>query len=286
VKFAWIKENQACYPVNVMCQILQVSRSGYYAWIDRPISQRKLRSEELTQRIRQAHQKSRGIYGSPRVHAELVEQKVEVCVNTVAKLMKEARIFSKIKRKFVVGITDSRHQFAMADNVLDRQFESDVPDKKWCCDITYIPTDQGWLYLAAVMDLCSRKIVGWSMDVSLEAKLCVDALQMALSRRQPGADLLHHSDRGVQYACDPYQRLLATHGISVSMSRKGNCHDNAAMESFFGSFKTESVYQDHYQTIQQAKQATFEYIEVFYNRQRRHSAIGYMSPEQFEASLN
>ncbi len=272
--------------MNVMCQMLEVSRSGYYAWIDRPISSRKIRQAELTEQIRQAYELGRGVYGSPRVHAELVEQKVEVCVNTVAKLMKKARIRSKIKRRFVVGTTDSNHRFAVADNLLDREFESDRPNQKWCCDITYVPTDQGWLYLAAVMDLCSRKIVGWSMNTSLEAKLCVDALQMALNRRQPGADLLHHSDRGVQYACDQYQRLLASQGISVSMSRKANCHDNAAMESFFGTYKTESVYQEHYQTVEQAKQAAFEYIEIFYNRQRRHSAIGYMSPEKFEANLN
>jgi putative transposase len=286
VKFAWIKQQREFYPVNVMCQMLEVSRSGYYAWIDRPMSQRKIRQVELTGQIRQAHELGRGVYGSPRVHAQLVEQKVSVCVNTVAKLMKRAQIRSKIKRGFVINTTDSNHDLAVAGNLLDRRFESDLPNRKWCCDITYVPTKQGWLYLAVVMDLFSRMVVGWSMSTSLEAVLCVDALQMALNRRRPGPDLLHHSDRGVQYACEQYQRLLASQGIVVSMSRKANCHDNAAMESFFGTLKTELIYQEQYQSIQQAKQAVFEYIEVFYNRQRRHSAIGYKSPVQYEAGLN
>jgi putative transposase len=286
VKFAWIKDHQQFYPVNVMCQMLEVSRSGYYAWIDRPMSQRKIRQMELTDQIRHAYELGRGVYGSPRVHAELIEQKVSVCVNTVAKLMKQAQICSTIKRGFAVSTTDSNHDLTVAGNLLDRNFESDQPNRKWCCDITYVPTKQGWLYLAVVMDLCSRMIVGWSMSTSLQATLCVDALQMALNRRRPGSDLMHHSDRGVQYACEQYQRLLINQGIVVSMSRRGNCHDNAAMESFFGTLKTELIYQEQYQSIEQAEIAVFEYIEVFYNRQRRHSAIGYNSPEQYEAGLN
>jgi transposase InsO family protein len=269
-----------------MCQTLEVSRSGYYAWKNRPVSARRQRREELIGQIRQVHEASRCLYGSPRIHAELADRRIDVCVNTVARLMKQAQIRSRVKRRFVVHTTDSNHPHPIAANVLDRQFQATAPGQKWCCDITYVPTDQGWLYLAAVMDLCSRKIVGWSMAEHLRAELCVDALQMAIDRQRPEAGLLHHSDRGVQYACDEYQQLLSDQGIVASMSRTGNCYDNAAMESFFGTLKTELIYQEHYATADQAKAAVFEYIEVYYNRQRRHSAIGYKSPEAFEASLN
>lgn len=269
-----------------MCITLNVSRSGYYAWLDRPISPRQQRRQELMEQIRQVHEQSRKTYGSPRVHAELADRRIEACVNTVARLMKQAGLRSKIKRRFVVRTTDSLHPHPIAPNVLDRQFAAEAPDRKWCCDITYIPTAEGFLYLAAVIDLCSRKIVGWAMADHLRTELCVDALAMALERRRPGQGLLHHTDRGVQYACEQYQRLLAEHGIEASMSRTGNCYDNAVMESFFGTLKTELVYHEQYATRNQARQSIFAYIEVFYNRQRRHSAIGYKSPEAFEASLN
>jgi transposase InsO family protein len=269
-----------------MCEVLNVSRSGYYAWKDRSVSDRDRHSQELIEQIRRVHEQSSGTYGSPRIHAELVDQDVKVCVNTVARLMKQAQIRSIMHRKFVVQTTDSNHDLPVADNLLDQQFAADLPDQTWCCDITYIPTGEGFLYLAAVMDLCSRKIVGWSMADHLRTELCSNALQMALQSRRPGAGLIHHSDRGVQYASGDYMQLLQSHDIVVSMSRLGNCYDNAAMESFWGTLKTELVHHQEYRTREQARQSIFRYIECWYNRKRRHSAIGYKSPEQFEASLN
>jgi transposase InsO family protein len=269
-----------------MCDVLQVSRSGYYAWVNRAPSPSRLRREELIGQIRQAHEMSDGTYGSPRIHAELAEQEVEVCVNTVAKLMRQAGIRSATHRRFVVRTTDSDHQLPVAANVLGRQFHADLPDQKWCCDITYIPTAEGFLYLAGVMDLCTRKIVGWSMAEHLRTELCLDAVDMAIRSRRPGEGLVHHSDRGVQYASEEYRQLLQSHGIRLSMSRVGDCYDNAAMESFWGTLKTELVYRRSYQTREEARQSVFKYIECWYNRRRRHSAIGYKSPEQFEASLN
>jgi putative transposase len=284
VRFTFVHEQRKEFPVKLLCDILQVSRNGYYDWVGRPPSARERRREELLGQIRQAHQESNCIYGSPRVHAELEARGVACCLNTVAKLMKEGKIASKTRRRFVMQTTDSRHLCPIAANVLDRCFEQEAPNRAWVADLTYVQTDEGWLYLAAVMDLYSRKIVGWAMAGHMRAELCTDALEMALERRDPGKDLLHHSDRGVQYACDEYQELLDKYKITCSMSRKGNCHDNAVMESFFATLKTEQIYHDHYATREQARQAIFQYIEVFYNRQRRHSALGYQSPEAFEAS--
>jgi len=269
-----------------MCRILNVSRSGYYAWVDRPPGEQASRREELIGQIRRVHEESHGTYGSPRTHAELVERKIDVCVNTVAKLMKRVGIRSIMHRTFRVQTTDSDHDLPVADNRLDRQFAADLPDRKWACDITYIPTREGFLYLAAVMDLCSRKIVGWSMADHLRTELCTDALEMALRSRRPGADLVHHSDRGVQYASADYQQRPQTHGITASMSRVGDCYDNAMMESFWGTLKTELVHHMDYRLRDEARRSIFRYIECWYNRRRRHSAIGYKSPEQFEASLN
>jgi transposase InsO family protein len=269
-----------------MCDVLQVSRSGYYAWAGRAPSARARRADELTAAIRAAHEQSAGTYGSPRVHAELAEREIAACVNTVARLMKRAGIRSKMHRKFVARTTDSAHDLPVAPNHLGRNFEADLPNKKWCCDITYVPTGEGFLYLAAVIDLCSRKIVGWSMADHLRAELCADALAMAVQSRRPGAGLVHHSDRGVQYASSDYRLLLRSHGIVVSMSRLGDCYDNAVMESFWGTLKTERVHHEVYETREQAKASIFQYIECWYNRRRRHSALGYKSPEQFEAGLN
>jgi putative transposase len=209
-----------------------------------------------------------------------------VCVNTVAKLMKAAGIRSVMHRKFVVRTTDSAHDLPVADNVLDRQFQASLPDQKWACDITYVPSAEGFLYVAAVIDLCSRKIVGWSMAEHLRTELCTDALEMALRSRRPSEDLLHHSDRGVQYTCQDYRRRLAERQVTCSMSRTGNCYDNAAMESFWSTLKRELVNGQDYATHAQAQHSIFEYIVVFYNRTRRHSSLGYVSPEAFEASLN
>lgn len=286
MRFRWIHQEREQFEVSIMCQVLQVSRSGYYAWVDRPPSEREQRQKEQIDAIRAVHEASFGTYGSPRIHAELAEKQIEVCVNTVAKLMKQAQIRSIMHRKFVVRTTDSNHDLPVAPNLLDRQFTADLPDQKWCCDITYIPTGQGFLYLAAVLDLCSRRIVGWSMADHLRTELCLDAMEMAFKSRRPDEDLIHHSDRGVQYASVDYSRLLQAQNVTVSMSRKGDCYDNAAMESFWGTLKTELVHHQDYPTQEQARQSIFRYIECWYNRKRRHSAIGYKSPEQFEASLN
>jgi len=270
----------------MMCQMLQVSRSGYYAWLDRPVSHRQQRRQELVRQIRQVHAESRCTYGSPRVHAELVDRQMKACVNTVAKLMNQAQIRSKRQGKFVVPTTDSAHSYPVASNRLEQQFAARRPDEKWCCDITYVPTRRGFLYVAVVMDLFSRKIVGWNMAEHLRTELCSGALSVAIAQRRPGAGLLHHSDRGVQYASDDYRHLLESQEIEMSMSRLGNCYDNAAMESFFCTLKTELVHHEDYATPEEARQSIFEYIECWYNRRRRHSAIGYLSPVEFEASLN
>jgi putative transposase len=288
VRYAFIQEHRRQLPVAKMCQVLQVSRSGYYDWLSRPASERQQRQEELTRRIRQVHAENRQLYGSPRIHAELQELGVQVCRNTVAKLMKRAGICSKTRRRFIPRTTDSAHEHRVAGNLLDREFAQARPNAVWCTDITCIWTEQGWLYLSAVIDLCSRRIVGWAMADHLRAELCSQALQMALEQRRPEAGLMHHSDRGVQYACDDYQALLERHGISCSMSRKGNCYDNAAMESFFATLKRELVYQrpTPYLSHQQARAEIFQYIECWYNRRRRHSSLGYLSPMAFEASMN
>jgi len=268
-----------------MCRVLQVKPSGYYAWLGRKPTRRQVSRLALIERIRTVHQQSRGTYGSPRVHRELAARGVSVCENTVAKVMKQQQIRSKIKRRFVLT-TDSNHTQPPAANLLDRQFDVPLPDRVWCSDITFIPTRQGWLFLALVMDLCSRRIVGWAMADHMRSELVCDALQMALRRRRPGPGLLHHSDRGIQYASGVYQDLLAEHGMICSMSRRGDCYDNAPMESVISTIKRELVHHEDYATHEQAKASIFEYIEVFYNRRRRHSAIGYQSPESFEASLN
>jgi len=275
------------FRVDLMCHVLQVSRSGYYAWRRRPASAQARRRSQLLEQIQAAHAESRKTYGSPRVHAELEAQGVSCSKNTVAKLMREHALRSKMRRRFVVRTTDSRHEHPVFENRLNQQFEQPSTNQAWAADITYIPTAEGWLYLAAVIDLCSRRIVGWATADHLRAALPCQALQRALDQRDPPtSELLHHSDRGVQYACDEYQQLLAEWGITPSMSRTGNCYDNAVMESFFGTLKTELVHHETYHSRAAAHQALFEYIEVFYNRKRRHSALGYRSPIEYEASLN
>jgi transposase InsO family protein len=241
---------------------------------------------KLAEQIREAHERGRRTYGSPRVTAELRDRGVRVCENTVAKLMREAGLRAKAKRRFVPRTTDAAHANPVAPNRLDRAFAAAAPNRKWTCDITYVPTGQGWLYLAVVMDLFSRKIVGWAMRDHLRSELAGEALEMAVQARRPAAGLLHHSDRGVQYACGDYRDLLREHGIECSMSRRGNCHDNAVTESFFGTLKTELVNDACYATHEEARASLFEWIEVFYNRRRRHSSLGYVSPEAFEAQIN
>ena len=286
MKFASIHDHLQGYPVGVCCQVLRVSRSGYYAWCGRPVSGRRRRRDTLAARIHATHQGHRGRYGSPRIHQALRAEGEAVSENTVAKIMREEGIRAKAKRTFVPRTTDSIHDRLVAPNVLDRQFEATAPNRVWLSDITYIRTDEGWLYLAGVLDLFSRKLVGWSLADHLRAELAGDALEMAVCRRRPGSGLLHHSDRGIQYACDEYQGLLARHEIEVSMSGKGNCYDNAVMESFWATLKTELVHEEHYATREQARRSIVEYIEVFYNRKRLHSSLGYVSPDAFEAGQN
>jgi len=241
---------------------------------------------QLTRKIRLAHDQSRGTYGSPRVRAQLVSEGESVCLNTVAKLMKRAGIRVKPKKPFVPRTTQSDPSHQTFANVLDRQFAAELPNRKWAADITYIPTLEGWLYLAVVIDLCSRRIVGWAMSDNLRSDLASEALAMALSTRRPAGNLLHHSDRGVQYTSDAYQSLLSEAKIAVSMSGVGQCWDNAVVESFFGTLKSERVNGMIYARRAEACSSLFAWIECWYNRRRLHSSLGYLSPEQFEAQIN
>ena len=282
MKYQFIAAHRTEFAVTVMCRVLAVSRSGYYAWLKRPTSLREMANQALRQQIKHIHQHSRQTYGSPRIQAELRVQGLKCGQNRVARLRREQKLWAKQKRKFKVTTTDSAHNYPVAPNLLNQNFTATQANEKWLTDITYIPTAEGWLYLAAVLDLYSRRIVGWAMSDRLERQLVINALNMAIQRRQPAAGLLHHSDRGSQYASDDYQALLTHHQMCCSMSRTGNCYDNAPMESFFGSLKTELVHHCHYLTQAEAKTRIFEYIELFYNRFRRHSALLFQSPVNFE----
>lgn len=268
-----------------MCDALEVSASGYYAWAARADSPTEEWRQELVGAIEEVHAEVKGRYGSPRMTAELNARGHDCSENTVAKLMRASGIRAKAPRRFV-RTTDSSHRLPVAENLLARDFDPAGPDESWCADITYIPTGEGWLYLAVVEDLFSRMVVGWSMDASMESRLVVDALEMALARRRPGAGLLAHSDRGSQYASDHYQRVLAGEGIVCSMSRVGQCWDNAPVESFFGRLKCEVAAGETFATRDQARAELFEYLEVFYNRVRRHSSLGFVSPVEFERTYN
>ena len=282
MKYQFIEDHRNTYPVQRMCAVLEVSSSGYYAWRDRAPSQRTQENRELAKHMQIIHDKARHTYGSPRIHAKLLKQGFQVSRGRVQRLMKANGIEPRRRKRYKKITTNSKHSYPVAQNLLDQDFTAEAPNLKWVADISYIPTQEGWLYLAAVMDLYSRRIVGWAMDAYLEATLVEDALKMAIHQRRPGSDLLHHSDRGSQYACNDYQDLLKSHGILPSMSRTGNCYDNAVMESFFGSLKTECVHHCNYPTRNQAKRDIFEYIEVFYNRERIHSPLGYLSPQDCE----
>ena len=284
MSYGFIAENVADFPVQVLCEVLGVSRSGYYAWAKRPESARSLGDTALAGAIRNAHAASRGRYGSPRVHAELRAQGRQVGRKRVARLMRGMGLAARRQRRFR-RTTDSRHGFAVALNLLQCDFRAAAPDRVWLADITYIGTAEGWLYLAAVLDLFSRKIVGWAMAEHLGHDLALAALNMAVASRRPGPGLVHHSDRGVQYAAHAYRRRLLAQGMLCSMSRKGDCWDNAPMESFFATLKGELVEQRDYLTRAEARADVFQYIEGFYNRRRRHSAIGYLTPEQMAATV-
>lgn len=287
MKYRFVADHSHEFPVTRMCRVLTVSTSGYYAWRGRPQSQRARDNLELVDRIKEIHAASRETYGSPRVHAELVQgQGIHCNKKRVERLMRIHDIRGRQRRRRRVKTTDSNHSLPVAPNLLDRQFEADAPNRKWVADITYVPTAQGWLYLAVVLDLFSRQVIGWSMADTMCTLLVKDALEMAISLRHPQAGLLHHSDRGSQYASAEYQAVLQTGEIVASMSRTGNCYDNAAMESFFGTLKCELIHDRRYRTRAEARQDIFEYIEVFYNRQRRHSSLGYLSPVDYEESCH
>jgi len=286
VTFAWIEERRAEWPVTHTCRVLDVSRAGYYAWRSREPSGTDVRREQLTEQVKEIHAEVKGRYGSPRMHAELVGRGHACCVNAVARVMREAGIEAKTKRKFR-QTTDSNHPHPVAENVLDREFDPGEPNASWVADVTYVPTREGWLYLAVVVDPFSRMVVGWSMAATMTSRLVVDALDMALARRpRGGSDLVAHSDRGSQYASEHDRRRLGEEGIACSMSRRGNCWDNAPMESFFASLKKELVHDEDYATRDEATASIFESIEAFDNRVRRHSTLGYVAPAEFERMHN
>jgi len=282
--YRFIDDHKDQWPVRLLCDTLEVSPAGYYAWRQRPPSAQEQQQDTLLVEIRAIHAEVKRRYGSPRIYEELVARGHACCINTVAKLMRDNDIRAKTARKFRVRTTDSNHDLPVADNLLDRQFNPSAANEAWVADITYIPTREGWLYLAAVEDLYSRRIVGCTMAEHMESRLVVDALELAVQRRLPGEGLLSHSDRGSQYASAHYQQLLARHGITCSMSRKADCWDNAPMESFFASLKKELVHGADFATRAEARAEIFEYIEVFYNNQRRHSSLGYVSPAEYEQS--
>lgn len=285
-KYEFIEQHRDEFQVSIMWRMLEVSVSGYYVWRVRPVSQREQANAQLVEQIRQVHAQSRHTYGSPRIHAELQACDYPCNVKRVARLMRLHGIRGQCRRRKKVVTTDAKHDLPVAENVLDQQFTATAPNQKWVADLTYLPTGEGWLYLAGVIDLFSRKFVGWAMADTMTTELVAQALQMALHTRKPGADLLHHADRGSQYASHDYRAWLKAHQIEVSMSRTGNCYDNAVMESAWGTLKTELNDDNDGQlcwpTRQQARSDVFLYIEGFYNRRRRHSALGYLSPDAFE----
>ncbi len=282
MRYAWIKDHAGDYPVTGLCHVLDVGVSGYYDWLRREPSAQQQRRRLIAIAAGKSYRDSNRVYGYRKVHKDVVQEaKIDCCLETVRRVLAEKGLFSKVKRRFV-ATTDSNHNRPVADNLLDRDFTASAPNRKWAADITYIPTGEGWVYLSAVMDLYSRRIVGWSMSANIDAELVCEALRMAVLQRQPGDGLLHHSDRGVQYTAGDFAKLLNEHKITCSMSRKGNCWDNAVMESFFGSLKTEWTFDKSYNTRSEAMQDVFKYVEVFYNRKRRHASLGYVSPAAYE----
>lgn len=285
MSYRFIQEHQATYPVRMMCRVLQVSPSGYYRWCKQPQSQRAQQDQYLLGHIKMVHEQSRQIYGSPKIQQALRQQGIRCGRNRVMRLMRQAGLVSKRPRCFT-RTTQANPQHRYAPNQLQQNFATTAPNQVWLSDITYIATAEGWLYLATVLDLYSRRIVGWAMAAHMTDSLTCQALQMALRQRKPQAHtLLHHSDRGSQYTSATFQQLLADHHITVSMSGTGNCYDNAPMESFFAQLKTEWVYHCRYPSRQAAKTSIFAYIEGFYNTQRLHSALDYCSPTQLEATF-
>jgi putative transposase len=281
VKFVFIAAEKAQYPVRLLCEVLDVSRSGYYAWIDRPPAPKTISDARLVLEIKAAMVRGRGAYGSPRVHRDLRARGLCVGKKRVERLMHENGLVGRQKRRFV-HTTDSRHEHPIAPNVLGRNFEVEAANKAWVGDVTYIPTGEGWLYLAVLLDLFSRRIVGWATSATNDRELALRALNQALRTRRPRAGLVHHTDRGSPYASDDYRSMLNLHAITASMSRTGDCYDNAVAESFFATLKAEHVDHESFATRDVGTASIGDYIETFYNCARRHSHVGYVSPIEFE----
>ena len=284
MKYQFIAEHRQQYPISTMCRVLEVSVSGFYAWQQRAPSHRSQANTRLGERIVRIYRQNRQVYGSPRIHAVLQKEGQRCGKRRVARLMRELGLSAKL-RKHRTRTTDSQHEQPVAPNLLNREFTATAPNTKWVADITAIWTAEGWLYLAVVLDIYSRMVIGWAMDAHRDEALVEQAARMALARRQPAPGLLHHSDRGSQYTAADYRELLASFGVILSMSGKGDCYDNSLMESFFGTLKTECVDRQSFTTRSQARQAIFEYVEAFYNRQRLHSSLGYVSPVIYELQM-
>ena len=286
MKYAWIHEQRDSLPVTTMCQTLDVSTSGYYAWIDREPSSRALRQERIRRAVREVHAASHGVYGSQKI-ARVLDERVDLeraCRNTVAAAMREMGLKSRIRKSFTPTTTQVDPAREPAPNLLDRDFTATAPNRKWVTDITYLATAEGWVYLAVVMDLFSRKVVGWALSASLATELVSEALRQAIQSRRPeGHELLHHSDRGCQYTSEAYRQTLRALGIECSMSHTGSCYDNAAMERFFWSLKYEWTNHESFENLAHARLSVFKYIETFYNPVRLHQTLGYQSPNHFEA---
>ncbi len=285
MKYKFIMENRKEFRLGKMCKILQVSRSGYHNYVRRKLSQRQIENQFLLEQIKKIYHKFRGVYGSPRIYNELRKQGLVCNKKRVIRIMRINGIKAKTKRKYKVT-TNSRHKYQVAENILGQDFNSTEINKIWVSDITYIWTNEGWLYLNCILDLCSRMIVGWYMDRTLSSSIVITALKQAITKRGENPGIIFHSDRGSQYASDEVKNFLKEHQMIQSMSRKGNCYDNAVMESFFHTIKSELISFEHFQTRGEAKLKIFEYIEMFYNHQRSHSSIGYCSPVEFEKNLN
>jgi putative transposase len=281
VKFAFIAAKEVAFPIATMCRMLNVSRSGYYAWKARPEPRKKADDTQLAVEIAGAHKRSRGIYGSPRIHRDLKARGMRVGKKRVERLMRANGLQGRSKRRFC-RTTDSKHALPIAPNVLERCFKTDAPNRVWVGDVTYIPTGNGWLYLAVLLDLFSRRVVGWATSAVNDRALALATLDRALEYRRPPPGLLHHTDRGSPYASDAYRSALAQRGIIASMSRTGDCYDNAVAESFFATLKAEHIDHEDFPSREVARASIADYIEGFYNTVRRHSSIGYVSPIEFE----
>lgn len=284
MKYVFIKKHDQKYPIETMCRVLYASRSGYYQWRKGGTPQRQVRQRELLIKIKEIHEGSRRNYGSPRILRELRKAGIVVNHKTIEELMKRNGIQAKRRKKFK-ATTNSKHNLPIADNLLNRNFKANKPNEVWVGDITYIATEEGWLYLAAWIDLCTRKVVGWSMSSRMTADLVVDAFRMAIFRQKRQIPNIVHSDRGSQYASGDFRKELKKYGCKQSMSRKGDCWDNAVSESFFGTLKNELVHHEKYRAREEARLSIFDYIEMFYNKRRIHSYLNYVSPEEFEKSM-